>query len=296
MTRRWPRSAPASPPSALPPPVRRLPASLSCAPAAPRLTRRSPLTGWRALVSQEVPMKLKTRDATRLPAEINPLNLRADAQVAFDDEAKLELRRQLVMLGEPMLKARLARQIKENRAVYGAAADARRSMPIITRILDTGGTSTGNVLPRVDLEQTITALFVTKFPWWERIAKEPSNGLKHTWNVASATGAATDAQLSASSDLANAQTDVGTYAQDQTVNIAILDTLRGVSLKELYAVEQYGMRYSPETEEMLLGTIRLKSLAQRLIYQGNQSVASKTATTEWGATNANGFDGLRLIV
>lgn len=228
----------------------------------------------------------------------SPYNLRADAAVAFDDEAKLELRRRLIALGEPMLKARLARQIQENRAVrrdMGSVAD-RGVLPIITRILDTGGTSTGNVLPRVDLEQTITALFVTRFPWWDRIAKEPSNGLKHTWNVATASGAATDAQLSASNDLANAQTDVGTYAQDQTANIAILNTLRGVSLKELYAVEQSGMRYSPETEEMLLGTIRLKSLVQRMIYQGNFSVASKTATSEWGATNTNGFDGLRLIV
>jgi len=105
----------------------------------------------------------------------------------------------------------------------------------------------------------------------------------------------TDTNLSASSDLSNAAADVGTYAQYQTVNIAILDTLRGVSLKELFAVQQSGMTYSPETEEMLLGTIRLKSLVQRMVLQGNQSIAAKTATTEFGSSNANGFDGLRMI-
>ncbi len=226
--------------------------------------------------------------------DADPRNLRANPH---DPELQMALRRELNKLSVPELSARLDRQRRENRVSPGQSSD-RFNGPagtMLTRILDTGGTSTGNVLPRVDLEQTIYSLFVKQFPIWDRIRKAPANGLKHSWNAASATGAATDSNLTASSDLANAYSDVGTYTQYQTANMAILDTLRGVSLKELFAVQQSGMTYSPETEEILLGTVRLKSLVQRFLLQGNQSVSTKTATTEWGLTNSNGFDGLRMI-
>lgn len=232
---------------------------------------------------------------TRDYPEFRPFNLQQSSGVGWDPEKKFMLHRQLMKLSPRQLEMRLEMQVRQNRPSRDGIA--QRDMQWATRILDTGGTSTGNVLPRVDLEQTIAALFVHQFPVWDRIRKGAANGLKHTFNVSTATGAATDAQLTATSDLANAQTDVGTYAQEQTVNIAIFDTLRGVSLKELYAVQQSGMTYSPETEEMLLGTTRLKSLIQRQIFQGNASVSSGAgASTELGAYNVNGFDGLRLIV
>lgn len=232
---------------------------------------------------------IQTRDRN---ADVN--NLQA---APHDEELKLALRAKLATLSTPQLHARLARQMKENR-VQDTGSLARLGsdgLGMLTRILDTGGTSTGNVLPRVDLEQTIYALFVRMFPVWDRINKAPANGLKHSWNAATATGAAADTGLTAASDLANALSDVGTYNQYQTVNMAIIDTLRGVSLKELFAVQQSGMSYDPAVQEIMLGTVRIKSLLQRLILQGNQSVAAKAGTTEWGTSNANAFDGLRLI-
>ena len=102
------------------------------------------------------PKRVRADRITRDYQATSPYNLMADAEVAMDEEAKLELRRRLIQLPERQLEARLKRQIRENRAVR-MPADRGQVMPLITRILDTGGTSTGNVLPRVDLEQTITS-------------------------------------------------------------------------------------------------------------------------------------------
>jgi len=139
----------------------------------------------------------------------------------------------------------------------------------------------------------------------------PTRARNNNGNVANATGSASDNALNLTSDLSSATNDTGLYAQSNTVNIAIFDTLRGVSLKELFAINQSGMTYSPETEEMLLGTIRLKSLIQRQIFQGNSGAAGvlslagypsswlastrATASSELGLANAAGFDGLRMI-
>lgn len=234
---------------------------------------------------------MKNKNKTTTDQQANPYNLHA---APVDEELKLVLHERLLALPGNQLKARLTRQLRENRASRSAVDNRDLSM-ITNRILDTGTTSTGSVLPRVDLEQTIYALFIKAFPWFERLNKGQSNGLRHTWNVATATGSAIDTAVTATSDLANAQVDVGTYAQ-QNANIAIFDELRGVSLKELYAVQQSGMSYSPEAMEMMVGTTRIKSVIQRTLFQGNASVAGGAgAATELGVYNPNAFDGLRLI-
>lgn len=46
--------------------------------------------------------------------------------------------------------------------------------------LDATSTYGGNILPRVDIEDYLWALFVTEFPFWERINNGPANGLLHT--------------------------------------------------------------------------------------------------------------------
>lgn len=232
---------------------------------------------------------------TRTPWEVNPYNLQADHRAAFDPELKYALRRELAKLSVRQLEARLDRQIREGRASRPSLPDGR-DLTFVQRVLDSTNSNGGNILPRVDLEQTVYLLLVKEFPVFDRVRKAPANGLKHTWNVMTATGAGSDSQLTATTDLSNAFADTATYQQDQTINIAQFETIRGVSLKELLAVQQSGMSYSPETQEMLAGTIRLKSLIQRQMLQGNASVsAGASATAEQGAYNANGFDGLRLI-
>ena len=104
----------------------------------------------------------------------DPRNLTA---APHDEELKLALRRELNKLSVNELQARLARQVRENRVTSDRG---NRDLSMITRILDTGGTSTGSVLARVDLEQTIYSLFVKAFPIWDRIRKGPANGLKHS--------------------------------------------------------------------------------------------------------------------
>src|SRR2546429_8982361 len=46
-------------------------------------------------------------------------------------------------------------------------------------ILDTTGSTTGNALLRQDLEPILHAIFVKRFPVWERLTKKQSNGLLH---------------------------------------------------------------------------------------------------------------------
>ena len=103
----------------------------------------------------------KTKGATFTTRDTNadPMNLRA---APHEPELKEALRERLLGLSERQLKARLQRQINENHATPLSRGD--RDLSMITRVLDTSVGSTGNVLPRVDLEQTIYSLFVKQFP------------------------------------------------------------------------------------------------------------------------------------
>lgn len=110
-----------------------------------------------------------------------------------------------------------------------------------------------------------------------------------------ATGSAADSTLALATELTATTDDTATYVQ-KSAPIAQFDTQRGISLKEMYAVRQSGMTYSPEGEEMMAGTIRLRALLQRMLLTGNASTsAGAGAATELGAYNAAFFDGLRMI-
>lgn len=223
----------------------------------------------------------------------DPQNL---ASAPRDYEEQRALLANLMQLDEKRLKGRLNRQVEEHRPI-GLSKDGITD-EIATRVLtgdNSGGTFGGSVLPRVDLEQTVLAIFLKRFPAWDIFEKEQSNGMLHTWNAQTVAGSSTDSQLSAATEITTVNDDTATYAQKNTANIATLMTRRGNSLKEILAVQQSGMRYSPETLEIFGGTIMLQRLAQKYLLQGNFSVSSGAgASTELGANSSASFDGLRI--
>ena len=161
----------------------------------------------------------------------------------------------------------------------------------IKRVLTTSATA----LIRQDLEPTLYALFVTEFPAWDRFTKEESNGLVHAYNQITAPGSSTTAQITIT-ELGTVVDDTSTYAR-QTTEIAVLATRRGVSIKQDAAVRQGGAPYNVQAEEIANGTITLAQAMQNLMFHGNQSGANPGSDSqEVGLYNANGFDGLRMVV
>lgn len=136
-------------------------------------------------------------------------------------------------------------------------------------------------------------LFVRQFPYWERILKEPSNGLVHAANQITAFGSLTPSQIT-TTELGNATDDTNTYNR-LTFPIATFLSRRGVSLKEQFAVRQGGAPYNPEEREIRGGVTQIAHAIQYHMLQGNSSYAAQTATSEAGVYNANGFDGLRIV-
>lgn len=165
--------------------------------------------------------------------------------------------------------------------------DAVSGSPVMTKALDSGS---GSALIRQDLEPILAELYVRQFPLWERIPKEPANGLVHAFNQITSFG---DAQFMA--ELGTVTDDRSTYIR-KTTNIAVLATRRGVSLKGAYATRAGGMGWSPEQLEMAGGLKAVAHKMQKTIFQGNATEATGTATNEDGAYDPNGFDGLRRIL
>ena len=165
--------------------------------------------------------------------------------------------------------------------------DAVAGNPTLTKALDSGS---GSALIRQDLEPVMAELYVRQFPLWERVPKEPANGLVHAYNQITSFG---DAQFMA--ELGTVTDDRSTYIR-KTTNIAVLATRRGVSLKGAYAVRHGGMSWSPEQMEMAGGLKAVAHKMQKTIFQGNATVPAGTALTEDGAYDPNGFDGLRRIL
>lgn len=243
---------------------------------------------------------------SRLHDTTNPYDLYA---APSREEAKRALREKLIRQPRTALIERLKRQLADPNPPIVVPDDRdwreveRGYRQIMHRAgpLDTGTSTTGGVLPRIDLEQTITALFLQKFPYLDRIQKEPANGIVHTWNTETSPGSETDAQLTLANDLSVVTNDVGVYNRFAIANIAVIDTQRGISLKEQYAVAQSGMSYDVEAREIMSGMIVIRRLLQKYLFQGNFSAATvsavaQTAATEGGLYNANGFDGYRSIV
>jgi hypothetical protein len=164
-------------------------------------------------------------------------------------------------------------------------------------ILDStgGGTSGGSVLIRQDLEATLYALFVKRFPWYDRINKAQSNGLVHAWNQmtspdnTNALGGTVIAEL-------GSVTYTATAFARQTAPIAVLATGRGVGIKELAAVQAGGANYDPMQTELVNGATKLATDMQYLIMQGNATNAAGTAANEQGAYNTLSIDGFRGVL
>ena len=160
--------------------------------------------------------------------------------------------------------------------------------PNITKLLDSSG---GTALIRQDLEPILYSLFVKRFPFFDRIRKEPANGLVHAFNQQTATG---DAVF---------QTETGTvtdhnatYAR-QTTNVSVLATRRGITLKSQFALTQGGSPFNGLSSELSGGVTAIANKLQKTLFQGNATVTSGAgATTELGEYDANGFDGLRKLL
>ena len=161
--------------------------------------------------------------------------------------------------------------------------------PNIAKLLDSSG---GAALIRQDLEPILYALFVKKFPFFERIRKEGANGLVHAFNQQTAYG---DAVF---------QTETGTVTDDsntysrQTTNVAVLATRRGITLKSQFAIGQGGAPGQQGlSTELAGGVTAIAHKLQKTLFQGNATTsASAGAATELGAFDANGFDGLRKVL
>jgi len=120
----------------------------------------------------------------------------------------------------------------------------------VKSILDSTSGTTGNVLLRQDLEPVLHSIFLKRFPVFERIQKKPSNGLVHqaTRITAPDSGSLGSTIIT---ETGTVSYTAGTYDK-LTFPIAVFATGRGVSFKEIAAVEAGGSppAYSPELTEM----------------------------------------------
>jgi hypothetical protein len=99
------------------------------------------------------------------------------------------------------------------------------------------------------------------------------------------------------------QTETGTVTDDnntyarQTTNVAVLATRRGITLKQQFALTGGGSPFNGLSAELAGGVTAIAHKLQKQVFQGNATVTSGAgATTELGAYDANGFDGLRKLL
>ena len=160
--------------------------------------------------------------------------------------------------------------------------------PNISKLLDSSG---GAALIRQDLEPILYSLFVKRFPMFDRLRKEPANGLVHAFNQQTAYG---DAVFQ--TETGTVTDDSNTYAR-QTTNVAVLATRRGITLKQQFALTGGGSPFNGLSAELAGGVTAIAQKLQKQVFQGNATVTSGAgATTELGAYDANGFDGLRKLL
>jgi hypothetical protein len=164
---------------------------------------------------------------------------------------------------------------------------ANELAPEVQKLLDT---SSGSALIRQDLEPILYEMFVREMPAFDRFAKEPANGLVHTYQQITAFGGA-----EFMGELGNVSDDKSTY-QRLTTNIAIVATRRGVSLKNQFAALQSGSGFNPENLELTGGLRALAKKMQDTIFGGHSTDSGGTTSNELGAYDANGFTGLRALL
>lgn len=168
----------------------------------------------------------------------------------------------------------------------------------VKAILDStgGGTSGGSVMIRQDLEVPLYLLFVKKFPLFDAIRHAPSNGLVHAANQITALDSGGLGSSLLASEITAVTYDRSTYNR-VTFPIAIFAQGRGVTFKETAAVQAGGAAYNPAQTELANAMYRLATDVQYQMFQGNASTSSGAgASTELGAFNSAGFDGLRSVL
>jgi len=167
--------------------------------------------------------------------------------------------------------------------------DAVSRDPMARKALDS---TSGVALVRQDLEPFMNELYVRVFPAWDRITKEPANGLVHAYNQQISAGGAEFI-----SELGTVVDDRGEYTR-KTTNIAIVGTRRGVTLKEQFAALQSGGGFNPEQLEMRSALIAIAAKMQKTIFQGNatDTESGGTANSEAGEFDPDGFTGLRQLL
>ena len=221
--------------------------------------------------------------AAAIPASYGDIvKLRKDFLVNYSDQ---ELMR---CIGEQMVAGSKDGQGVPFDTWAGESAKAAAlGHPMLQKLIDVAG---GSALIRQDLEPMLYAAFVRRFPLYDRLSKEPSNGLVHAYNR-------TDAPPTASfiAELGAVPTSQSVYTR-ATTNIAIIAVEVGVGFKAQFAVAQGGAGYNPEVEEVRNGVLAIAKKMQLAIFSGNDSVPGKVGTDPEGAYDANGFDGLRKIV
>jgi len=166
----------------------------------------------------------------------------------------------------------------------GGAHHAVDKDPVLRKALDTVGAT---ALIRQDLEPILYELYIREFPYWERIRKEPANGLVHAYDRITSFG---DAQFMP--ELGTVTDDTSVYER-ATTPVSVIATRRGVSLKSQFAVQHGGMPWSPEQLELQGGLRAVAHKMQKTIFQGNGTTTGGSSATELGAYDANAFDGLR---
>lgn len=159
--------------------------------------------------------------------------------------------------------------------------------PQIAKAIDTNSAS---ALIRQDLEPILYELFVRQFPLFDRVAREPANGLVHAYNQMTSFG---DADWIG--ELDTVTDDSGAYVR-QITNVGILATRRGVSLKSQFAVLQGGAGFNPERLELQAGMRAMASRYQKTMLMGNWTDASGTLNNELGPYDDDSFDGFRKIL
>lgn len=214
-------------------------------------------------------------------------------------DTMLEMRHQLRKLSTPELYHAFSLQAAREDtgvplsawlAAGPAGLDAQLAInPNMRRALDT---SSGSALVRQDLEPIMYELFVRVFPAFDRIAKEPANGLVHTYTQQTGFGGAEHM-----SELGTVTDDRGTYVR-ATTPIAITATRRGVTLKQQYAALQSGSGFNPEQLEMRSALLAVSSRLQQDIFHGNANPTESAGTDadEAGLYDPDGFTGLRQIL
>jgi len=158
-----------------------------------------------------------------------------------------------------MLDVQASREVGKQ-ADAGILNQLALSNPQIAKALDSSG---GSALIRQDLEPILYSLFVKKFPFFDRIRKEPANGLVHAFNQQTAYG---DAVFQ--TETGTVTDDNSTYAR-QTTNVAVLATRRGITLKNQFALGQGGSPFNGLSQELGSGVTAIAHKLQKTLFQGN---------------------------